>query len=84
QDIPVFVPERLRRSMLVTPGKAKRPGACGTRRAAPTCKVELLGVRREGRGASVWLPPSRFASLGITVPTHPAMRRTRPLMLCKM
>jgi hypothetical protein len=48
QDITVFVPERLRRSMLVTPGEAKRPGACGTRRITPTCKVELLGVRREG------------------------------------
>jgi hypothetical protein len=29
QDITVFVPEHRRRSMLVTPGEAKRPGVCG-------------------------------------------------------
>jgi hypothetical protein len=62
QDIPVFVPKRLRRSMSVTPGEAKPPGAGETRRAAPTCKVERLGVRKEGGGVS--LPP--VASLGVT------------------
>jgi hypothetical protein len=56
QDITVFVPERRRRSMLVTPGEAKRPGACGTRRAAPTCKVELLRSSERG-GRRVATPP---------------------------
>jgi hypothetical protein len=64
QDITVFVPERRRRSMLVTPGEAKRPGAWGTRHITPTCKVELL--RSSERGGSISLPHSRFASLGVT------------------